>query len=76
MYQAVQWVYKLLFTYFPQQIYQVNIYSFYQLETEKQRNQEMNAFNLKNKRAQHKRVLHDSNRKCTFCHIDRTTQST
>ena len=65
MYQAVQWAFiNCCFIYFPQQIYQVNIYSFYQLGgTEKQRNQEMNAFNLKT-RAQHKRVLYDSNRKC------------
>lgn len=48
MYQAVQWAFiNCCFIYFPQQIYQVNIYSFYQLETEKQRNQEINAFNLK-----------------------------
>lgn len=49
MYQASQWAFiNSCFIYFPQQIYQVNTYSFYQLGgTEKQRNQEMNAFNLK-----------------------------
>ena len=49
MCQALQWAFiNCCFIYFPQQIYQVNIYSFYQLGgIEKHRNQEMNAFILK-----------------------------
>ena len=80
MCQALQWAFiNCCFIYFPQQIYQVNIYSFYQLGgIEKHRNQEMNAcFYPKNKRVQHKKVLYDSNRKCAHSvTTDRKTPST